>query len=452
MTTPTTTGRTARAVPPLAKPRPVKLPSVAERTLDNGLRVLAVRRQGVPLAELRLRVPFAGPGGRGGRRHTAQAQLLGDTLLAGTERRSAAQLAADVQALGGQLSASTDADRLAMGASVLVSGLPGLLEVLGEVLTSASYPKRDVVGERDRLVEELAIYRSQAAVVAREALLHRMYGAHPYGRELPTAAEVADVKASQLRSLHADRLAPAGSVLTIVGDLTPARAIALVEAALAGWTATSAAVTTPALPVIERRPALLVDRPGAVQTTIRMAGPAPARTDPDSAAFGLVNLVFGGYFSSRWVANIREDKGYTYSPNSAVEHPPAGSRITVGADVSTPTTAPALLETVYELGRVATLPVTQAELDQARRYAVGTLAMSTSTQAGLASTLSQLAGAGLGVEWLREHPQRLAAVTVDDALAAAARYLAPAALTTVLVGDVAQVEAPLRTILDLELP
>jgi len=182
-----------------------------------------------------------------------------------------------------------------------------------------------------------------------------------------------------------------------------------------------------------------------------MAGPAPSRSDPGAAAFGLVNLVFGGYFSSRWVANIREDKGYTYSPNASVEHPPAGSRVTVGADVSTPTTAPAVLETVYELGRVATLPVSQAELDQARRYAVGTLAMSTSTQAGLASTLSQLAAAGLGVEWLREHPQRLAAVTVDDALAAAARYLAPAALTTVLVGDVAQVEAPLRTVLHLEL-
>ena len=443
---------TTRPVPALAKPRPVKLPTVAERTLDSGLRVLAVRRQGVPLAELRLRVPFAGSGGRGGRRHTAQAQLLGDTLLAGTARRSAAQLAADVQALGGQLSASTDADRLALGASVLVSGLPGLLEVLGEVLTSASYPKRDVIGERDRLVEELAIYRSQAAVVAREALLHRMYGAHPYGRELPTAAEVGEVKASQLRALHAARIAPAGSVLTIVGDLTPARAIGLVEAALAGWTATTTADTTPALPALARRPALLLDRPGAVQTTIRMGGPAPSRSDPDSAAFGLVNLVFGGYFSSRWVANIREDKGYTYSPSSSVEHPPAGSRVTVGADVSTPTTAPAVLETVYELGRVATLPVTQAELDQARRYAVGTLAMSTSTQAGLASTLSQLAGAGLGVEWLREHPQRLAAVTVDDALAAASRYLAPASLTTVLVGDVAQVEAPLRTVLDLELP
>ena len=443
-----------RPVPPLAKPRPAKLPVVAERVLDNGLRVLAVRRRGVPLAELRLRVPFAGPTGRGGRSDghafRAQAQLLGDTLLSGTATRTAAQLAADVQALGGQLSASTDADRLGFGASVLVSGLPGLLDVLREVLTSATYPKHEVVGERDRLVQELAIYRSQAAVVAREALLSRMYGEHPYGRELPTAEELSEVKASQLRSLHGKRIAPEGSILTLVGDLPPSRALDLVETALSGWTAAGKAVQTPPLPAPPDGPALLRDRPGAVQTTLRMSGPAPSRTDPDYAAFGLANLVFGGYFSSRWVANIREDKGYTYSPHSQVEHPPAGSRVTVSADVSTPTTAAALLETVYELGRVATTPVGQDELDQARRYAIGVLALSTASQAGLASTLSQLAGAGLGVEWLRDHPAQLAAVTVDDARAAAARYLAPNRLTTVLVGDVAQVEAPLRTLVDLE--
>ena len=443
-----------RPVPPLAKPRPAKLPVVAERVLDNGLRVLAVRRRGVPLAELRLRVPFAGPTGRGGRSDghafRAQAQLLGDTLLSGTATRTAAQLAADVQALGGQLSASTDADRLGFGASVLVSGLPGLLDVLREVLTSATYPKHEVIGERDRLVQELAIYRSQAAVVAREALLSRMYGEHPYGRELPTAEELSEVKASQLRSLHGKRIAPEGSILTLVGDLPPSRALDLVETALSGWTAAGKAVQTPPLPAPPDGPALLRDRPGAVQTTLRMSGPAPSRTDPDYAAFGLANLVFGGYFSSRWVANIREDKGYTYSPHSQVEHPPAGSRVTVSADVSTPTTAAALLETVYELGRVATTPVGQDELDQARRYAIGVLALSTASQAGLASTLSQLAGAGLGVEWLRDHPAQLAAVTVDDARAAAARYLAPNRLTTVLVGDVAQVEAPLRTLVDLE--
>jgi predicted Zn-dependent peptidase len=440
----------ARPVPPLGKPRPVRLPTVSERTLDNGLRVLAVRRPGVPLAELRLRIPFAAPKGKGGRAYTASAALLSDTLLSGTANRDAAQLAADVQALGGQLSASTDADRLGFGASVLLDGLPGLLDLLAEVLTSASYPKREVLGERDRLVQELAIYRSQASVVAREALLARLYGDHPYGRELPSADDVEAVKPSSLRALHEKRVVPAGSILTVVGDLPPARLLGMVETSLGGWSATSAAHETPPLPGRTPGPALLLDRPGAVQTTLRMAASAPSRQDPDYAAFTLANLVFGGYFSSRWVANIREDKGYTYSPHAQVEHPPAGSRVSISADVSTPTTAPALLETLYELGRVATTPVSQGELDQARRYAIGTLALGTSTQAGLASTLSQLAGAGLGIGYLRDYPQQLAAVTVDAALEAAAGYLAPNRLTTVLVGDVGEVEAPLRTLVDLE--
>ncbi len=434
-----------RPVPSLAKARTPKLPSVAERTLDNGLRVLAVRRPGVPLVELRLRVPFAGPSGKRQEAHTAQSQLLADTLLSGTDRRDAAQIATDLQALGGQLNASVDADRLGMGGSVLATGLPGLLELLGELLTTAAYPKDDVLGERDRLVQELAIYRSQPAVLAREALLYRLYGEHAYGRDLPTAAAISDVKPSQLRALHAKRVAPAGSILVLVGDLPPARLIALVETALSSWSTTAPKAATAPLPTPVAGPPLLVDRPGAVQTTIRMARPVPSRTAPDFAAMSLANLVFGGYFSSRWVSNIREDKGYTYSPHAQVEHPPAGSRLMISADVSTPVTGPSLLETYYELGRIATVPVDQSELDQARRYAIGSLALGTASQAGLASTISLLAGAGLGVEWLRDHPKALATVTVDEVLAAAQAYLAPTTFTTVLVGDAdviaAQVEA-----------
>ncbi len=433
----------ARPVPALGAARKARLPIVAERTLDSGLRVLAVRRTGVPLVELRLRVPFSGKGVD----HVAKAQLLGDTLLSGTDRRTAGQLAADLQALGGSLSASIDSDRLGLGGSVLAGGLPALLGLIGEVLSSASYPKDEVQGERERLVQELVIYRSQAGVVAREALLSRMYGSHPYGRELPSGKAVQAVKASALRGLHAKRVAPEGSVLVLVGDLSPARTLDLVEHSLAAWTAKGAAAVAPPLPEPPGGPALLIDRPGAVQTTIRMSGSAPSRTHPDHAAFTLANLVFGGYFSSRWVANIREDKGYTYSPHAGVDHPPAGSRVTLATDVSTAATAPALVETWYELGRISTVPVAQGELDQARRYAVGSLALSTATQAGLASTLSTLTAAGLGIHWLRDAPKALASVTIEDVLEVAARYLAPTRLTTVLVGDRAQVAGPTARVL-----
>jgi predicted Zn-dependent peptidase len=195
---------------------------------------------------------------------------------------------------------------------------------------------------------------------------------------------------------------------------------------------------------------LLIDRPGSVQTTIRMAGPAPARTSPDYAAVSLANMVFGGYFSSRWTANIREDKGYTYGGHSVFEHPPAGSRITVSVDVATDVTAPSVLETLYELGRIATVPVSQDELDQARRYATGSLQLGTASQAGLASMISMLVGADLGVDYLREFPEQLQAVTVEDVLEAAATWMAPTRLTSVLVGDVEVVEEPLQALIALE--
>ncbi|MDX6199462.1 MAG: zinc protease [Actinomycetota bacterium] len=436
----------ARTVPALGAPKRPRLPTVADNVLPNGLRVLAVRRPGVPLVELRLRIPFAGKGDE----HVARAQLLGDTLLSGTDRRTASDIAVALQSFGGQLHASNDADRLGISGSVLASGFTGFLGLLGELLTAASYPNEEVVAERDRLVQELAIHRSQASVVAREALLRRMYGEHPYGRELPSADAVGEVKPTQLRALHNRRVVPAGSVLTIVGDVQPARAVAQVEKALADWTATTKAAQTPRLPKPTPLPALLLDRPGAVQTTIRMAGPAPARSAPDYAAVSLANMVFGGYFSSRWTANIREDKGYTYGGHSAFEHPPAGSRITVSVDVATDVTAPSVMETLYELGRIATVPVTQDELDQARRYAIGSLQLGTASQAGLASMISMLVGADLGVDYLREFPEQMQAVTVEDVLAAAATWMAPTRLTTVLVGDVDVVAGPLGGLIAFE--
>ena len=243
-----------------------------------------------------------------------------------------------MQALGGQLSASTDADRLALGGSVLTSGLPGLLALLGEVLTGASYPKREVEGERDRLVQELAIYRTQPSVLAREALLRRMYGDHPYGRDLPTGrGRRSRSRPAQLRALHAKRVAPAGSVL-VVGrrpdprpDARPRRggAARLDRRGRRGRRPRRCRRPSPG-PAAARRPA----RVGADDAALRRPGARAAPT-PTHAAFTLANLVFGGYFSSRWVANIREDKGYTYSPNS-----PSSTRPPARGSWSRPTSPP----------------------------------------------------------------------------------------------------------------
>jgi zinc protease len=329
----------------------------------------------------------------------------------------------------------------------LVAALPTLLGLLSEVLTAATHPDAEVALERDRLVSELAVARSQPSVVAREALLRTLHGDHPYGRELPTADEVAAVSADDVRALHAARVRPDGALLVIVADLEPESVLDLVEGALGQWAAAGGGGAAEAPPAPTRAGGLLlVDRPGAVQSTLRLAGPALGRSDPAYAALVLANLVFGGYFSSRLVENIRERRGYTYSPSSSIEHARGGSRLVIGADVSTAVTAPALLETRYELGRVATLPVEPAELAAARRYAGGVLALTTATSSDLASTLVGLLTAGVGLEWLHDHPRDLEAATEDDVLAAAATHLAPARLTTVVVGDAQVVRTGLETL------
>ena len=219
---------------------------------------------------------------------------------------------------------------------------------------------------------------------------------------------------------------------------------------MARWRAGTKAAGTPKLPKHVPGQPLLIDRPGAVQTTIRMAGPAPARTSPEYAKISLANMVFGGYFSSRWVENIREDKGYTYGPHSLIEHSVAGTILVVSAEVATEVTGPALLETWYELGRLATLPPRQEELDQARQYALGTLQLGMSTQAGLAGLASTYAGYGLRLEYLAEHAIRLAATTLEEVAAVSARHLAPAKAATVVLGDAERIEAPLAGLSTVE--
>jgi zinc protease len=277
-----------------------------------------------------------------------------------------------------------------------------------------------------------------------------MYGDHPYARDLPQVADVEAVTPAQLRRLHRDAIVPAGATLVVVGDVTPARAIAQVEAALADWTGAAKNVRMPKLPAITGGAVQLVDRPGSVQSSLRMGTTALRRTDDGYPALQLANLVFGGYFSSRWTENLREDKGYTYGPHSRVEHDALGSSLTLDADVSTEVTAPSLLETEYEMGRISTLPVTEAEVESVRQYATGTLALSIATQAGLASTLSTLLGNGVGVDWLAEHPRKLAKVTVDEVSAAAAEFFAPSRFARVVVGDAATIEDPLRRLTTVE--
>jgi zinc protease len=434
---------TLHTLPDLVPDTKLKLPRQAERTLGSGLTVIAVRRPGVPLVELRLRVPF-------GRTPLARATLLSQALFTGTGTMSSIDIAAELQAVGGGLAAGLDPDRLFVTGNALVAGLDRMLEILAGVLTDPVYPAEEVATERERLVDHIQVALSQPAHLARTALLKRMYGRHPYAVQTPEPAQVRGVRPAQLRALHADRVRPDGAVLVLVGDISPEKAIDAAEKALGSWTGPGRDGNVPPTPPLQPGPLVLVDRPGSVQSSLRIALPAVSRTHPDYAALQLANLIFGGYFSSRWVENLREDKGYTYGPHTNIEHFVAGSALVAAAEVATEVTGPSLLETLYELGRIASLPPGEEELEQARRYALGTLRLGMSTQAGLAALASMYASVGLRLDYLREHSAALVVATREEVAEVAARYLAPSQAVMVVLGDADKVQGPLAALTPLE--
>jgi predicted Zn-dependent peptidase len=426
-------------VPALGPNHELHPPQTWERALPSGLTVLAIPRPSVPLVELRLRIPFA-------KADLAGSALLTQTLFSGTPDLSTVDIAASLQSVGGALGAGVDPDRLMVNGNALADGLPQLLSILADVLNQASYPTDEVATERERLVDRIQVAQSQPSHLARVALLKQVYGGHPYAVQTPEAADVKEVGPEQLRALHAERVHPNGAILVLVGDFDPEGVLDTVATALSTWDGMGPEVVLPPVPAPPTGPLTLVDRPGSVQSSLRLALPAVGRDHPDHAALQLANLVFGGYFSSRWVENIREDKGYTYGPHSAVEHSIAGSLLTASAEVATGVTAPALLETFYELGRLAVLPPSGHELEQARQYALGTLQLGMSTQAGLAGLASTYAGYGLRLDYLPQYAARLAAATLEDVAAAAATYLAPAKAVAVVLGDADAVAGPLSTL------
>lgn len=423
-----------RPVPALRPPVPATPPEILDTLLDNGLRLVAARLPAVPVAQVRLFIPFGGEDAM----HAATAEVLAATLLAGAAGLPREEIDAVLADAGATVKVTVGPELLRITAQVLADGLPDLLGVLARCLASAAYQPETVAAEQRRVLDRVRLAESLPAYAARAALLRHCFGDHPVTRETPAHADVAAVTAGQVARLHATQVVPAGSVLVVVGDVAPDR---LAGDALASWPATWSTPGTARrmapLPALAGGAVAEVARPGARQTEVRLLAPALPRTDPDFAALYLAGQVFGGSFSARLVQHLRERLGFIYSGYSAIEERAGSGLTTVQFACAPANTAAALAEAMAELAAVSgDRPPTDEEVAAARGHALGLRSIALATQAGLADTLATVTAAGLEHGWLARYEQRLRTVPAEQVRAAAARYLRPDQFAGVTVGPV----------------
>jgi zinc protease len=446
----TRTAQVVTAAPALSAERPVTWPKRTKARLSNGLEVVLAESHAIPKfhGQLSFRAGNAAAIDRG----PGLAELTASVVRTGTTKRASRQIEEDLRRLGADLSSSAGADTSAIAFAGLSEFAEPLLGMVNELAREASFPELEFERERRQKLEEVKLDRTQPGFLASERLRKVLFGAHPYATVAPSETQVAAYKRDDLAQIYREFYTPENGMLLMVGDFDSAAMLKSVEKAFGGWTGKKPASTAVAQPAHPKgRRVYLVHVPGAVQTQILSGCHAIKREHPDWVKLGLTNSLYGGAFNSRLVMNIREDKGYTYSPRSGVNALRQHGYFSVSAAVRNDVVAASLTEIFYELDKLRSVLVSESELADARNYLSGIFSMGLATQDGLLSQLAVVALNELPDDYLETYREKVRALTPDDLIATARKYLDSANMQIVVVGDRAKIEDQARLFGDLEI-
>jgi zinc protease len=418
--------------PEIGEPRPFPLPEIERYTLPNGLTVTLVPYGATPKATVRLVLPTGSVDE--GAEEIWLAALTGDLLQEGTTTRSAEEIATEAASMGGTLSLGVGQDRTSVGGDVLREFAPDLVALIADVVRNPALPASELERLKSNRTRQLSVALQQPGTLTQVEFVRRIYPDHPYGRPLPTADLVEGFTLDGIRSFWSEHYGPEGAHLYVSGRFDADEVRAAVDDALASWSGGSAAEPVPATPA---RPSdvVLVERPGAPQSTLYLGLPVVDPSHEDHVRLQVTNALLGGAFGSRITRNIREDKGYTYSPQSLVSSRYRAAYWVQTADVGSDVTGPAISEILSEIERLREEAPPEAELEGIRNYLGGIFVLQNSSRGGIVGQLSYLDLHGLPPEYLEDYVERIQAVTPEDVLRTAREYLRPDDMLLVVTGD-----------------
>jgi predicted Zn-dependent peptidase len=329
-----------------------------------------------------------------------------------------------------------------------------------DMMVNSTFPADALERLRAQRLVALSQAKDRTGAIAGVVFPRVLYSeAHPYGRSA-TESSIKAITRDDILAFHKSYFQPGRAIVTVVGDVTAASVKPVIERAFASWTAGGErpAFSYPRTP--ERGPATiyLVDKPGAAQSTFAIGNPGPPRNTPDYFALQVMNRILGGQFQSRLNANIREEKGYSYGVSSAFTFGKGPGPFRAGGDVVTAKTDAALIEFMKELKGIAgTRPVTDEELTTAKDGLVQRLPDQFASVSAISSAITGIYVQGLPEDYYQQYARNVSAITKEDVVNAAKRYIDLDHLAIVIVGDRAAIETPLKatniaplTLLDVE--
>jgi predicted Zn-dependent peptidase len=431
------TAQQKQTPPPGGKPKDFTLPAKREFTLPNGMAVTLVPFGTVPKATVSLSVRVGngdeGPG------EVWLADVTGDLMNEGTTSRTATEIAEQTAGMGGAITVSVGSDRTTIGGSVLGEHAADFVRLVADVVQHPRFPESELPRIKAARIRQVAIARSQPQPVAQERFHRILYGDHPYGRLYPTDAMLGGYTVQQVRAFHAKNFGGARSHLYVAGVYDAAAVEKSIREAFAGWTRGTPPVMNVPKPKSGRR-VELIDRPGAVQSTLVIGLPVPDASNADYTALQVTDAILGGAFGSRITSNIREEKGYTYSPFSTITNHYRDAYWAEMADVTTNVTGPALKEIFGEIEKLRKEAPPAAELRGIQNNMAGIFTLQNASRGGVIGQLQFVDLHGLPDTYLTEYVKRVMAVSPAEVQRIMRTYLRPENMAIVVVGDKKAIE------------
>jgi zinc protease len=415
--------------------RPLNLPKITEKKLANGLTVVLAPLPNVPKVSALLTLRSATTASDRDA-HPGIAQIAASVANEGTDTRTSKQIKEELRSIGGTLGLGSDADSTTMSASSLSEFSPRLFELMSDVAQHPSFPETEVKLAQENTIQQIRAGRADANFLVNERFQKAVFGNHPYSFVVPDEKSISALTRNDLRAFVTKYYIPNAAHLIVVGDIDVDKTFAEIEKAFANWkSGTVPPDENPAVPTRDKRQIYFVNRPGSIQSAIYIGNVSIPRKDKDYFAIRTANTIYGGSFYSRLTKNIRETKGYTYSPFSSSNTLAKSGSFLAGAFVRNEVTGPTLLEIFYELDRMRVLPVTDEELNAAKEFSTGNFSVELASQVGLAGRINTIYTYDLDKNFINDFRQKIEGLTTADIQRVAAKYFDTYHAAIVIVGD-----------------